>query len=136
MIPSLLPTGLNLIMDFIPNHTSDRHRWFNLSRARDPHYKDYYIWTDCDAAAPKPNNWVSMVIVPHYVLYMHFIRGNTDLVAGSCFFFFFLQHFHFHVVKNFLPLSLRLACMGTHRGLTMKSGDNATCTSSSRNSRT
>lgn len=74
-------------MDFIPNHTSDRHRWFNLSRARDPHYKDYYIWTDCDAAAPKPNNWVSMVIVPHYVLYTHFIRGDTDLVTGSCFFF-------------------------------------------------
>ncbi|MEQ2204364.1 hypothetical protein XENOCAPTIV_012038 [Xenoophorus captivus] len=52
------PPGLKLIMDFIPNHTSDRHRWFNLSRTRDPHYKDYYVWTDCDPSSPKPNNWV------------------------------------------------------------------------------
>ncbi|KAF3841886.1 hypothetical protein F7725_023837 [Dissostichus mawsoni] len=35
--------GLKLIMDFIPNHTSDRHRWFNLSRTGDTHYKDYYV---------------------------------------------------------------------------------------------
>lgn len=55
---SLFQPGLKLIMDFIPNHTSDRHRWFNLSRTRDPHYKDYYVWTDCNATAPRPNNWV------------------------------------------------------------------------------
>lgn len=55
----VFPPGLKLIMDFIPNHTSDRHRWFNLSRARDPHYEDYYVWTDCNASAPQPNNWVS-----------------------------------------------------------------------------
>ena len=50
-------------MDFIPNHTSDRHRWFNLSRTRDPHYEDYYVWTDCNASNPKPNNWVGTSIV-------------------------------------------------------------------------
>lgn len=50
-------------MDFIPNHTSDRHRWFNLSRTRDPHYEDYYVWTNCNATAPKPNNWVSACTV-------------------------------------------------------------------------
>ncbi|KAJ3609956.1 hypothetical protein NHX12_022050 [Muraenolepis orangiensis] len=49
--------GLKLIMDLIPNHTSDRHRWFNLSRGGDEQYKDYYIWTDCNATAPRPNNW-------------------------------------------------------------------------------
>ncbi|XP_056291511.1 neutral and basic amino acid transport protein rBAT isoform X2 [Pseudoliparis swirei] len=52
--------GLKLIMDFIPNHTSDRHRWFNLSRATDPHYKDYYVWSDCNGSAPRPNNWLSV----------------------------------------------------------------------------
>uniref|UniRef100_A0A1A8IX68 Amino acid transporter heavy chain SLC3A1 n=1 Tax=Nothobranchius kuhntae TaxID=321403 RepID=A0A1A8IX68_NOTKU len=52
--------GLKLIMDFIPNHTSDRHRWFNLSRNRDPLYEDYYIWADCNVTSPKPNNWVSV----------------------------------------------------------------------------
>ncbi|KAJ4949592.1 hypothetical protein JOQ06_021102 [Pogonophryne albipinna] len=74
--------GLKLIMDFIPNHTSDRHRWFNLSRTGDPHYKDYYVWTDCNATAPKPNNWVS-------------IFGNSswtyDDLRGQCYLHQFLK---------------------------------------------
>ncbi|KAA8583587.1 neutral and basic amino acid transport protein rBAT isoform X2 [Etheostoma spectabile] len=74
--------GLKLIMDFIPNHTSDRHRWFNLSRTRDPHYKDYYVWTDCNATGPKPNNWVS-------------VFGNSswtyDDVRGQCYLHQFLK---------------------------------------------
>ncbi|KAM7408431.1 hypothetical protein PAMA_002248 [Pampus argenteus] len=74
--------GLKLIMDFIPNHTSDRHRWFNLSRIRDPQYEDYYIWTDCNSTAPKPNNWVS-------------VFGNSswtyDEVRGQCYLHQFLK---------------------------------------------
>ncbi|XP_076600020.1 amino acid transporter heavy chain SLC3A1 [Chaetodon auriga] len=74
--------GMRLIMDFIPNHTSDRHRWFNLSRTRDPHYKDYYVWADCNATAPKPNNWVS-------------VFGNSswtyDEVRGQCYLHQFLK---------------------------------------------
>ncbi|XP_060896090.1 amino acid transporter heavy chain SLC3A1 isoform X2 [Labrus mixtus] len=73
--------GLKLIMDFIPNHTSDRHRWFNLSRTRDPHYSDYYVWADCNTSAP-PNNWVS-------------IFGNSswtyDEVRGQCYLHQFLK---------------------------------------------
>lgn len=49
-------------MDFIPNHTSDKHRWFQLSRNRTGKYTDYYIWQDCRQAAGSvipPNNWVS-----------------------------------------------------------------------------
>uniref|UniRef100_A0A3B4YYX1 Amino acid transporter heavy chain SLC3A1 n=1 Tax=Stegastes partitus TaxID=144197 RepID=A0A3B4YYX1_9TELE len=74
--------GLKLIMDFIPNHTSDRHRWFNLSRIRDPYYEDFYVWTDCDPNGPKPNNWVS-------------IFGNSswtyDEVRGQCYLHQFLK---------------------------------------------
>uniref|UniRef100_A0A667XQF6 Amino acid transporter heavy chain SLC3A1 n=2 Tax=Myripristis murdjan TaxID=586833 RepID=A0A667XQF6_9TELE len=74
--------GLKLIMDFIPNHTSDKHRWFNLSRTRDEHYKDYYVWADCNATAPKPNNWVS-------------VFGNSswtyDEVRGQCYLHQFLK---------------------------------------------
>lgn len=51
---------MKLIVDLIPNHTSDRHRWFNLSRTGDPHYKDYYVWSDCNGSAPRPNNWVGI----------------------------------------------------------------------------
>ncbi len=68
-------------MDFIPNHTSDQHRWFNLSRAREPKYEDYYVWTDCNASNPKPNNWVgicsvlSMVSVVVAEIMMHLSYG-------------------------------------------------------------
>ncbi|NWY38906.1 SLC31 protein, partial [Sylvia atricapilla] len=55
--------GLKVIMDFIPNHTSDKHQWFQLSRNRTGKYTDYYIWQDCAQAAGSvtpPNNWVSV----------------------------------------------------------------------------
>uniref|UniRef100_A0A1I8F541 Aamy domain-containing protein n=1 Tax=Macrostomum lignano TaxID=282301 RepID=A0A1I8F541_9PLAT len=40
--------SMYLVMDFVPNHTSDRHPWFEASR-RDPAgpYGDFYVWTDC-----------------------------------------------------------------------------------------
>lgn len=49
-------------MDLIPNHTSDKHQWFQLSRNRTGKYTDYYIWQDCMQAAGSvipPNNWVN-----------------------------------------------------------------------------
>ena len=46
--------GLKVILDFVPNHTSDRHPWFLESRSsRDNAKRDWYIWRD------KPNNWLS-----------------------------------------------------------------------------
>ncbi|XP_075931876.1 amino acid transporter heavy chain SLC3A1 [Anarhichas minor] len=74
--------GLKLIMDFIPNHTSDRHRWFNLSRTGDPHYKDYYVWTDCNGSAPRPNNWVSVFGKSAW---------TYDEVRGQCYLHQFLK---------------------------------------------
>lgn len=119
----LLPSGLNLIMDFIPNHTSDRHQWFNLSRTRDPHYKDYYIWADCNATAPRPNNWVSTLIVLPYL--------ESVLVRPFYMCAFSLKLIKYNPVSSLimstypnpyvslLP-SLRLVCLETHRGLMMK----------------
>lgn len=44
--------GLKLLMDFVPNHTSDQHPWFIESRAsRDNPKRDWYLWRD------QPNNW-------------------------------------------------------------------------------
>ncbi|XP_010887081.1 neutral and basic amino acid transport protein rBAT isoform X1 [Esox lucius] len=59
LLAAMHDKGLKLIMDFIPNHTSDKHQWFNLSRSGHEHYKDYYIWADCNSTHP-PNNWVSV----------------------------------------------------------------------------
>ncbi|KAJ7984992.1 hypothetical protein DPEC_G00360510 [Dallia pectoralis] len=59
LLAAMHDKGLKLIMDFIPNHTSDKHSWFNLSRSGHEHYKDYYIWAPCNSTRP-PNNWVSV----------------------------------------------------------------------------
>ena len=43
--------GLKIILDYVPNHTSDRHPWFVESRSsRDNPKRDWYIWRD-----PKPD---------------------------------------------------------------------------------
>lgn len=44
--------GLRVLLDWVPNHTSDRHPWFMASRgSRDNPYRDWYVWRDA------PNNW-------------------------------------------------------------------------------
>ncbi|KAM4694521.1 amino acid transporter heavy chain SLC3A1 [Discoglossus pictus] len=62
MISAMHDNGIKLIIDLIPNHTSNKHNWFQLSRSRTGKYTDYYIWRNCtnigDRAVP-PNNWVS-----------------------------------------------------------------------------
>ncbi|NXO34965.1 SLC31 protein, partial [Locustella ochotensis] len=64
LLAAIHDKGLKVIMDLIPNHTSDKHRWFQLSRNRTGKYTDYYIWQDCMQAADlvvPPNNWVSVL---------------------------------------------------------------------------
>jgi alpha-glucosidase len=46
--------GLKVILDFVPNHTSDQHPWFLESRSsRNSPKRDWYLWRD------QPNNWLS-----------------------------------------------------------------------------
>jgi alpha-glucosidase len=52
--------GLKLILDFVPNHTSNQHPWFLDSRAsRMSPRRDWYIWHDPVADGGPPNNWLS-----------------------------------------------------------------------------
>lgn len=52
--------GIKVILDFVPNHTSDQHPWFLESRSsRDNAKRDWYIWADPAADGGPPNNWVS-----------------------------------------------------------------------------
>ena len=49
--------GLRVIIDWVPNHTSDRHPWFVESRSsRDDPKRDWYVWVDGTPDQP-PNNW-------------------------------------------------------------------------------
>jgi alpha-glucosidase len=52
--------GLRVILDWVPNHTSDRHPWFVESRAdRASPRRDWYVWRDPAADGAPPNNWVA-----------------------------------------------------------------------------
>jgi alpha-glucosidase len=51
---------LKLLLDFVPNHSSDQHPWFLESRSsRDNPKRDWYIWRDAAADGGPPNNWIS-----------------------------------------------------------------------------
>ncbi len=52
--------GLKLILDLVPNHTSDQHPWFVESRSsRDNPKRDWYLWRDGKRDGEPPNNWLS-----------------------------------------------------------------------------
>jgi alpha-glucosidase len=52
--------GLKLMLDFVPNHSSDRHPWFIESRSsRQSARRDWYIWRDPSPSGGPPNNWIS-----------------------------------------------------------------------------
>ena len=52
--------GLKLLLDFVPNHSSDQHPWFVESRSsRDNPKRDWYIWRDPAPDGGPPNNWIS-----------------------------------------------------------------------------
>ena len=51
---------IKLVLDFVPNHTSDQHPWFIESRSsRDNLKRDWYIWRDPAPSGGPPNNWLS-----------------------------------------------------------------------------
>ncbi|XP_070505146.1 maltase 2-like [Chironomus tepperi] len=59
--------GLKIILDFVPNHSSNQHQWFINSANRVPGYEDYYIWRDCPVQNGQrrlPNNWIAVFNTP------------------------------------------------------------------------
>ena len=58
MIAAAHDAGLRVVLDVVPNHTSDRHPWFVASRSsRDDPHRDWYVWRDPAADGGPPNNW-------------------------------------------------------------------------------
>jgi alpha-glucosidase len=52
--------GLRVLLDFVPNHTSDQHEWFERARrSRTDRYRDWYVWADPSPDGGPPNNWLS-----------------------------------------------------------------------------
>ncbi|HEX8417803.1 MAG TPA: alpha-amylase family glycosyl hydrolase, partial [Methylobacterium sp.] len=79
---------LKVILDFVPNHSSIAHPWFQESRAsRNNPRRDWYIWRDPAPDGGPPNNWVSNFGGPAWTrdeatgqYYYHaFLREQPDL---------------------------------------------------------
>src|SRR3954447_1065056 len=52
--------SLKIILDLVPNHTSDQHPWFIESRAsRNNPKRNWYLWRDPKGDGSAPNNWMS-----------------------------------------------------------------------------
>jgi alpha-glucosidase len=81
-------SGLKVILDFVPNHTSDQHPWFKESRSSRLNPKrDWYIWRNGKSDGVSPNNWVSQFGGSAWTFdasteqyYLHsFLREQPDL---------------------------------------------------------
>jgi alpha-glucosidase len=80
--------GIRVLLDLVPNHTSDQHEWFqDALTGRDAAYRDFYVWADPAADGGPPNNWVSNFGGPAWTLheptgqyYLHnFVPEQPDL---------------------------------------------------------
>lgn len=53
--------NMKIILDLVPNHTSDQHPWFLESRSsRENPKRDWYLWKDPAEDGGVPNNWLSV----------------------------------------------------------------------------
>jgi len=80
--------NIKIILDYVPNHTSDQHPWFLESRSsRDNPKRDWYIWRDAKTDGSLPNNWGSAFGGPAWEwdeltgqYYLHsFLKEQSDL---------------------------------------------------------
>jgi maltose alpha-D-glucosyltransferase/alpha-amylase len=80
--------GLRVVVDLVPNHTSDQHPWFQAARSSpDSPYRDYYVWSDTDQKYQEAriifidtetSNWTWDEVAGQY--YWHrFFSGQPDL---------------------------------------------------------
>lgn len=53
--------NLKIIIDFVPNHSSNLHPWFISSRSsRTDSKRNWYVWKDAKQDGSPPNNWLAV----------------------------------------------------------------------------
>ncbi len=79
---------IKVILDLVPNHTSDQHPWFLESQSsKDNPKRDWYIWKDGQEGGALPNNWLSVFGGPAWqwdeqtgqYYYHAFLKEQPDL---------------------------------------------------------
>jgi alpha-glucosidase len=51
---------IRIVLDFVVNHSSDKHKWFLDSKSsRTAEHRDWFIWRDGKGPGQPPNNWGS-----------------------------------------------------------------------------
>jgi alpha-glucosidase len=80
--------GIKVVLDLVPNHTSDQHAWFkDAISSKDAKHRDWYVWADPAEDGGPPNNWISHFGGPAWTLdaasgqyYCHnFLKEQPDL---------------------------------------------------------
>jgi len=80
--------NLKILIDLVPNHTSDEHKWFIESKkSKSNPYRDFYIWKDPKPNGEPPNNWLSWFGGPAWEYdpktrqsyFHHFLKGQPEL---------------------------------------------------------
>ena len=72
LIQAIHARRLRLILDFVPNHTSDQHPWFLESRSsRNNPKRDWYLWRNPAPDGGVPNNWLSHLGGPAWTFDQH-----------------------------------------------------------------
>ena len=60
LIAEAAARGIKVLLDLVPNHTSDQHPWFvEALTSPGAAHRDYYVWADPAPGGGPPNNWLS-----------------------------------------------------------------------------